>query len=380
MQKIIDKVLRGIRIDRDELLALLSCDNKGNTPHARCIQTGMYIQDTQTGMANTGASLTILGMLADKRCAAIHPEPYRTFIIDRNINYTNVCISRCKFCAFYRNKNDPEAYVILEEELFKKIDDTIRLGGTQILMQGGLHPHLNFRYYIDLLKSIKERFKIHIHAFSPPEIVHLSRLSNYSLRDTIRALKEAGLDSIPGGGAEILDNRCRNEISPNKCSAEEWLMVMKEAHRLGMRTTATMMFGHIESLEERLNHLESIRQLQDETGGFTAFIPWTFQPGNTELTTILPIGGHEYLKMVAISRIYMDNVKNIQASWVTQGSKVAQLALCFGANDMGSTMIEENVVAAAGISYKMDKKEIISLIESLGYQAKQRDFYYNVIA
>ncbi|MGR3179566.1 MAG: cyclic dehypoxanthinyl futalosine synthase [Candidatus Anammoxibacter sp.] len=358
IEEIYNKVLSGDRIDKKEALFLLNFNNN------------------EKSSIMPGSGLTVLGMMADKKCIAEHPEKYRTFIIDRNINYTNVCVSKCKFCAFYRDVNDGEAYVLSKEELFKKIKETIELGGAQILMQGGLHPDLDFNFYIDMLKSIKERYKIHIHAFSPPEIIHFSSISGYSVSDTIKALKDAGLDSIPGGGAEILDDRCRKKISPGKCTTDEWLNVMKEAHNLGLRTTATMMFGHVESLEERINHLDRIRLLQDETNGFIAFIPWTFQPKNTEID-VIPLGGFEYLKMVAISRVYLDNIKNIQASWVTQGSKIAQIALRFGANDMGSTMIEENVVRSAGVTNQMDTKEIIALIENIGYEARQRDLFYN---
>lgn len=329
-------------------------------------------------LMNSCNNLTTLGMAADDVCRGRHPEMYRTFIIDRNINYTNVCKAKCRFCAFYRDEDDKDAYLLTREDLFHKIDETLELGGTQILMQGGLHQGLDMDFYINMLKSIKERFHIHIHAFSPPEIVHFATLNGLSIPDTIKTLKDAGLDSIPGGGAEILDDRCRNKISPGKCTTNEWIDVMREAHGLGLRTTATMMFGHVESVEERINHLERIRNLQDETGGFTAFIPWTFQPQNTDID-ITPLGGFEYLKMVAISRLYLDNITNIQASWVTQGAKVAQMALRFGANDMGSTMIEENVVRAAGVGFKMDKKEIMLLINDLGYEARQRNLYYDVI-
>ncbi len=326
-----------------------------------------------------------LGIAADQFCIKLHPERYRTYIIDRNINYTNVCISGCKFCAFYREKDSKDGSLLSESELFKKIEETISLSGTQILMQGGLHPDLKIDYYVDLLRAIKERFTIHIHSFSPPEIIHFSKLNNLPVREILILLKDAGLDTIPGGGAEILTDRCRGLLSPHKCSASEWLLVMKEAHKLGIKSTATMMFGHIESLEERIVHLEKIRQLQDETGGFTAFIPWTFQPKNTALSlsaekeTVFKVGGFDYLRTLAVSRLYLDNVPNIQASWVTQGSKIAQLALRFGANDMGSTMIEENVVKAAGVSYRMGKEEIISSIEDLGFEAMQRDCFYNII-
>ncbi|ODS33104.1 MAG: hypothetical protein SCARUB_01728 [Candidatus Scalindua rubra] len=325
-----------------------------------------------------------LGTAADRFCQKLHPEQYRTYVIDRNINYTNVCISGCKFCAFYRDKGNKEGYLLSKEELFKKIEETISLGGTQILMQGGLHPDLKIDYYIDLLRSIKERFTIHIHSFSPPEIIHFSQLNNLPIKEVLILLKDAGLDTIPGGGAEILTDRCRGILSPHKCSASEWLQVMKEAHKLGIKSTSTMMFGHIETLEERIIHLEKIRQLQDETGGFTAFIPWTFQPKNTALSvssekrTSFKIGGFDYLRTLAVSRLFLDNIPNIQASWVTQGSKIAQLALKFGANDLGSTMIEENVVRAAGVDYRLKKEEMISLIIDLGFEAMQRDCYYNV--
>ncbi|HHT9128792.1 MAG TPA: cyclic dehypoxanthinyl futalosine synthase, partial [Candidatus Wujingus californicus] len=305
-------------------------------------------------------------------------ENYRTYIIDRNINYTNICKSGCKFCAFYKNIGDIKGYIISRDILIKKIEETLALGGKQILMQGGLHPSLKLDFYEELLQSIKTKYDVHIHAFSPPEIVHFSKLNGISVRDVIQILREVGLDSIPGGGAEILSDRCRNILSPNKCTAQEWLDVMREAHKLGMRTTATMMFGHIETVEERIEHLEKIRKLQDETGGFTAFIAWTFQPKNTRLDTAL-IGSYDYLKTIAISRLYLDNIANIQASWVTQGAKIAQLSLKFGANDMGSTMIEENVVRAAGISYQMDKEEIELLINDLGYDARQRDLYYQLL-
>ncbi len=361
MENIFDKAVAGIRISKDDALTLLGADKRDSV------------------ISNSSAGITALGMVADRICRTKHPEKYRTYIIDRNINYTNVCVSRCRFCAFYRDEGAKDAYVLKKDELFKKIEETIKLGGAQILMQGGLHPGLDFQFYIDMLKSIKERFKIHIHAFSPPEIFYFATTYGHSISDTIKMLMDAGLDSIPGGGAEILDDECRKKISPNKCSANQWLNVMREAHKLGLRTTATMMFGHIETLQERINHLERIRELQDETGGFTAFIPWTFQPQNTDID-IIPLGGMEYLKMVAISRIFLDNIDNIQASWVTQGSKIAQMAMRFGANDMGSTMIEENVVRSAGVAFRLDQKEIVSLIDNLGFEAQKRDLYYNLIS
>jgi len=326
-----------------------------------------------------------LGTAADRLCQELHPEQYRTYVVDRNINYTNVCTSGCTFCAFYRDNDNRDGYVLSKDEIFKKIEETISLGGTQILMQGGLHPGLKIDYYVDLLRSIKEKFDIHIHSFSPPEIIHISTLNNLPIKEVLALLKNAGLDTIPGGGAEILTDRCRGILSPHKCSASEWLQVMREAHISGIKSTATMMFGHVETLEERVVHIEKIRQLQDETGGFTAFIPWTFQPKNTALSlstgkmTGFKIGGFDYLRTLAVSRLFLDNIPNIQASWVTQGSKIAQLALKFGANDLGSTMIEENVVKAAGVDYRMDKEEMISLIGDLGFEAMQRDCYYNIL-
>jgi len=328
-----------------------------------------------------------LGQAADAIRQRLHPQGYATYIIDRNINYTNVCCSGCKFCAFYRQENAPDAYVLSKEELGRKIQETIDLGGVLILMQGGLHPSLKLEWYEDLLKWIKANFKIpvandneaavHIHAFSPPEIDFFAKLNKIPVRDVILRLKEAGLDSIPGGGAEILTDASRNLISPRKCTADEWLEVMLQAHKLGMRTTATMMFGHVESYEERVEHLIKLRELQDETDGFTAFICWTFQPNNTRLEHIPPAGSFEYLKTLAISRLMLDNFTNLQASWVTQGPKVGQIALKFGANDMGGTMIEENVVRATGTSYHfMPPDEMTRLIEDAGYVAKKRDFYY----
>jgi len=326
-----------------------------------------------------------LGAKADKFCRELHPEQYRTYVIDRNINYTNICISGCEFCAFYKKKDDKGSYLLSKEDLFQKIEETVLLGGTQILMQGGLHPDFKIDYYIELLRSIKERFDIHIHSFSPPEIVHFSELNNLPVRKILILLKDAGLDTIPGGGAEILTDKCRGLLSPHKCSASEWLQVMREAHKLEIKSTATMMFGHVETLEDRVVHLEKIRQLQDETGGFTAFIPWTFQPKNTALSLStkkrvdFEVGGFDYLRTLAVSRLYLDNIPNVQASWVTQGAKIAQLALRFGANDMGSTMIEENVVKAAGVNYRIKKEDIISIIEDLDFHAMQRDCYYNIV-
>lgn len=329
------------------------------------------------------ASIYEVGKLADDIRRNLHPEGIVTFVVDRNINYTNICINRCKFCAFWRPKGHPEAYIISKEELAQKIQETIDKGGTQILLQGGVHPELGLEFYIDMLKFIKNNFKIHIHGFSPPEISFLSKKEGLNVKDILIQLLDAGLDSIPGGGAEILSDRVRKIQSPNKINSEEWLNVMKQAHLLGMKTSATMMFGSIDTEEDIVQHLEVIRALQDETGGFTAFIPWSFQPWNTELKRqnpeLMPAGAVKYLKVLAVSRIYLDNFKNIQVSWVTQGIKIAQVGLRFGANDFGSTMLEENVVKAAGVSYRVSMDEIIQAIKSAGFKPAQRNTYYNIL-
>ena len=321
------------------------------------------------------ADLLTLGRLAERRRWARHPEPVVTFVIDRNINYTNVCASGCRFCAFFRCGEDEDAYVIERETLREKIQETIDLGGTQILLQGGMHPELGMDFYTGLLRFIHDHFDIHVHGFSPPEIAFLVKKTGLSVENVLRQLIDAGLNSIPGGGAEILVDRVREEISPRKCGADEWLEVMRVAHGLGLRTTATMMFGHVESPEDIVAHLGRIRDLQDETGGFTAFIPWTFQPDHTRLP-VRKRTSAEYLRVLALSRIFLDNVPNIQASWVTQGAKIAQTALRFGANDLGSTMIEENVVAAAGVQFQLPLSEMLRLIRSAGFRAVQRDCFY----
>jgi len=325
--------------------------------------------------------LLALGAAADAVRQRLHPENLVTYIIDRNINYTNVCVSGCAFCAFSRREGAEDAYVLTHEELGAKIQEALSLGATQVLLQGGLHPSLPLDFYLDMLRFIKG-YGIHIHGFSPPEIVHIARIAELSVRDCIGRLREAGLDTIPGGGAEILSDRVRQRISPHKCTKGEWLDVMRTAHRMGMRTTATMMFGHVETPEDTAEHLLAVRELQEETGGFTAFIPWTFQPsaGSAGMSALPAAGGFSYLRLLAISRIALDNIDNIQASWVTQGGKLAQVALRFGANDMGSTMIEENVVAAAGVTYRLPQEEIVRLIETAGFEPRQRDTYYSVIS
>ncbi len=319
-----------------------------------------------------------IGMAADAARRKLHPEGVVSYIIDRNINYTNVCTEFCTFCAFYRPVGHPEGYVISKEELFRKIQETLDLGGTGVLMQGGLHPDLKIEWYEDLLRSIRQRFRIHLHCFSSPEILNIAEVSGLTIRDTIARLMEAGLDSIPGGGAEILDDHVRQRVSRLKCSTQEWAEVHRVAHALGMRTTATMMFGCGETLEERVNHLDVVRRIQQETGGFTAFIPWTFQKENTALGRSVreEATAVEYLKTLAVSRLYLEDVLNVQASWVTQGLKLCQIALRFGANDVGSIMIEENVVSAAGAHHCSTEEELRRLIRDAGFIPKQRDTLY----
>ncbi len=326
-------------------------------------------------------SLLDLGKMAGEIRKNKHPDNIVTFIIDRNINYTNICASECRFCAFYKKYgvSDKEAYILSKEQIFEKIKETKELNGTQILLQGGLNKDIEINYYIELLRDIKEKFKIHIHAFSPPEITFISDLNDITIKETVNLLKDAGLGSVPGGGAEILTDRVRNKISPNKINSRQWLEVMKEVHLAGLNSSATMMFGTVETDEDIMEHLFKLRDLQDETGGFKAFIPWSFQSKNTALN---PRGvyGHYYLKVLAISRIVLDNFDNIQASWVTQGAKMGQVALSFGANDMGSTMLEENVVKAAGTSNStVDEKLMVKLIKDAGFVPAQRINNYDII-
>jgi len=324
--------------------------------------------------------LVAIGAAADAVARRMHPEPYRTFNIDRNINYTNVCSAVCDFCAFFRKPKSPEGYTLDKETIYKKIEETVALGGDQILMQGGMNPDLPIEWYEDLLRSIKERFpSVNLHCFSPPEIHALHKLSKLPVRTVLERLKAAGLGSLPGGGGEILVDRVRKEMTRGKCLTDEWLNVCREWHRLGGKGSATMMFGHIETLVERIEHLERLRQLQDETHGFTAFIAWTFQPDNTDMAHIPPSGSFEYLKTQAVARLYLDNFPNIQSSWVTQGEKIGGLALHFGANDMGSLMIEENVVAEAGTVHHLTLDTIKRLIREAGYIPRQRNVFYDYI-
>ena len=366
-------------------------------------RTATRITDREALELYQDCSIHELGRRAHEVTTRLHPEPFRTYVVDRNINYANYCTARCIFCNFKADppgmdsgrKDLPEGYVLSFDQIGRKIEELIEIGGTQILMQGGLVPSdmLPFTWYLDLLRFIKREYpRIHIHAFSPPEIHALSEIFDMSVGDVLVRLRDAGLDSIPGGGAEILVDRVRRKIAQGKTTTDQYLHVMREAHRIGMRTSITMMFGHLETVEERIEHLRRIRDLQDETGGFTAYISWTFQPGDTPLGRVRPldpgIGGapdgthlvladaHEYLRMTALARLYLDNVRNIQSSWVTQGVKIGQLALFFGANDMGSVMMEENVVSAAGTTYRLTEEEIRRAIKDAGWAPVKRNFDY----
>ncbi len=350
-QAILDKAVAGERLSFDEGLALFDCKD-----------------------------LVRLGRAADAVTCRLHPEPIRTYNIDRNINYTNVCAAVCDFCAFYRKTGDGEAYVLTREELYKKIEETIALGGDQALLQGGNHPSLKLHWYEEMLSDLKARYPtFNLHAFSAPEIWHFHKLNKLPLREVLQRLKKAGMGSLPGGGGEILVDRVREAITVNKCLTDDWLDVHRTWHQLGGRSTCTMMFGHVETLAERLESLDRLRRLQDETGGFTAFICWTFQPGNTALAQLPSTGSFEYLRTQAIARLYLDNIPNIQSSWVTQGLKVGQLALFYGANDMGSLMIEENVVASAGTVHYLTLEQIKDAIREAGYEPRQRNVFYETI-
>jgi cyclic dehypoxanthinyl futalosine synthase len=321
--------------------------------------------------------LLALGRAAHAVCERLHPEPYRTYNIDRNINYTNICTAVCDFCAFYRAPKHAEGYVLTRPMILEKVAETVALGGEQILMQGGLHPDFGLEWYEELLHDIKGRFpQVNIHGFSPPELHHFTKVARLPIKTVLERLQAAGLGSIPGGGAEILVDRVRKEITRGKVLTDDWLNVMRVWHELGGKSSATMMFGHVETHAERIEHLERIRQLQDETGGFTAFICWTFQPEHTDMAHVPPAGSFEYLKTQAVARLYLDNVRNIQSSWVTQGVKIGQLALLYGANDMGSLMIEENVVAEAGTVHFLSLDQMRDAISELGYTPRQRNVFY----
>ncbi len=344
------KVLEGGRLSREEGVALLR-----------------------------DGELLELGALADAVRQRKHPEGVVTYIIDRNINYTNVCTAQCAFCAFYRDLPSKEGYLLSKQELAQKIEETLALGGRQLLLQGGLHPDLGIEYYEKLFRWIKASYpEIWIHGLSPAEVNHICRVSSLDLETTLRRLMAAGLDSIPGGGAEILSDRVRRIIGIGKGTTKEWLDVMECAHRLGMRTTATMMFGHVETLEERVDHLLHLRELQDRTGGFTAFIAWTFQPENTAMAGE-EVSSFQYLRTLAVSRVMLDNFASVQASWVTQGGKIGQVSLRFGANDFGSLMIEENVVSAAGAHFRLTEAEIARAIQDAGFVPKRRTMHYEIV-
>jgi cyclic dehypoxanthinyl futalosine synthase len=353
VSEVLDRALAGERIDDDDAAVLLS-----------------------------SRDLVAIGRTAHELRNRKSPPGVVTFVVDRNLNYSNVCYTDCSFCAFYRRPGDTrEGYVLPRAVIFKKIEETLALDGTALLMQGGHNPDLGIDWYEDLFREIKARYPIHLHALSPSEVQHIARRSRLSTSETLSRLRDAGLDSLPGGGAEILVDRVRKIISPIKTTSDEWLAIMRAAHRLGMSTTATMMWGHVETLEERIEHLRRIRDLQDEMHGFRAFISWTYQPDNTRLAK--DVHWHptsfDYLMMQAVSRIYLDNVDHIQSSWVTQGTKIGQVALFFGADDMGSIMIEENVVSAAGTTYRATTEDFVHLIRNAGFRPQQRDTLYRTV-
>jgi cyclic dehypoxanthinyl futalosine synthase len=333
-----------------------------------------------------GLPLDELGILADRRRSLAKARAYDgrgndivTYIVDRNINYTNICNVYCKFCAFYRVAGDADAYVLSLGELDQKVEETLAQGGTQILLQGGHHPDLGLEWYLDMLAHLRAKFPtLNVHGFSPSEFIHFRKVFDLPLAEILRRFREAGLGSVPGGGGEILVDRVRRRISPLKATSDEWLEVMEVAHGLGLSTTATMMFGHVETVEDRLEHLERLRDLQDRTHGFTAFICWTFQSENTKLRAPT-VGAHEYLRTQALARIVLDNFENVQSSWVTQGPEVGQVALRFGANDLGSVMLEENVVSQAGATYRMSVEDMRRLIRDLDYEPRQRNNWYQLV-
>ena len=348
------------------------------------VRAGGRLTDDEGLRLYLHAPTALLGRLANEIRQRKHPEPVVTYIIDRNVNYTNVCVARCSFCAFYRPVGSAEGYVLGFDEIFRKIDETIELGGGQLLLQGGHNPDLPIEWYEDLFRAVKARYPgFRLHALSSPEVLHIARLSNLSVPEVVRRLVDAGLDSIPGGGAEILVDRVRDIIAPKKTKSSEWLNVMRHAHRLGISTTATMMYGHVETLEERVEHMRRIREVQDETGGFRAFFSWTFQDDGNRLGAIVPPEtrptSFDYLLTQAVSRIYLDNMPHIGSSWVTQGKKIGQVALGFGADDLGSVMIEENVVSAAGTTYRASTEEFVHLIRSMGKIPVQRDTLYRPV-
>ncbi len=351
----------------------------------RWIEEGGRLNDAGAMALLDGAPLAELARLASMVRRRLHPSDVATWCADRNINYTNICESRCAFCAYWRPPGHPEAFVLDRSEIFRKVDELVALGGTQVLLQGGHNPDIPFEWYLELLRGIKERFRVHIHAFSPPEICFFSRRFRMPVRRILEEMKAAGLDSLPGGGAEILVDRVRSLISPAKIGADDWLAVMRCAHGVGLKGSATMVFGHIETIEERIEHLRRIRELQDETGGldrgvFTAFIPWPMQPRNTALEgKIRRTTASEYLRVLAVSRLYLDSIRNIQGGWVTEGAGVGQMAMCFGANDWGGWMMEEKVVASAGTRHSLDVETMRRLSAELGLTLRRRDYFYRLI-
>ena len=325
------------------------------------------------------ADLLKTGRLADNIRQQKHPENLVTFVVDRNVNYSNICESQCKFCAFYRSADATDAYLLDYDEIFAKVQELTEYGGTQLLMQGGIHPSLTIDWFENLFRQLTERFpQVQIHSLSPAEVIQIAKLSDLTMEECLKRLQQAGLASVPGGGAEILVDEVRKTISPNKIGWKQWAWVMEEAHHLGMRTTATMMFGSAEKPVDIIEHLFRIREIQERTGGFTAFIPWSYQPDNTELGGEAS-SGIEYLKVLAVSRVVLDNIENIQASWVTQGALMAQVALFFGGNDLGGTMLEENVVAAAGCSFRMSQDDIVGLVRGAGFIPARRTTEYQVL-
>jgi cyclic dehypoxanthinyl futalosine synthase len=336
---------------------------------------------TSEDVARLYRSLTVpeLGALADVVRQRKHPDRVVTYIIDRNINYTNVCDVYCTFCAFMREERDHDSYVLTPEQVGDKIKELAAIGGVQILMQGGHHPKLGIDYYLNLLRYIRANFpQVNIHGFSPPEFNHFAGVFKMPVEEVIRRFKEAGLGSIPGGGGEILVDRVRQRIAPLKCMSDEWLRVMEIAHGMGLNSSATMMFGHVETIEDRIEHLQRLRDLQDRSRGFTAFICWTFQAEHTRLKA-QPVGAHEYLRMQALARIFLDNFDNVQSSWVTQGPQIGQIALKYGANDFGSVMMEENVVSQAGATFRINEETMRRLIGELGYEPHRRNNWYQLL-
>lgn len=342
------------------------------------IAAGRRMSPEELVWLDENADFLTLGQAADQVRRRRFPDNRVSFIIDRNINYTNICSCQCRFCAFYRHKDDADAYVLDKSTLFAKIKEALELGASQLMIQGGLNPELGIEFFEDMFRSIKARYPVQIHSLTAPEIVHIASRSDLDVRETLLRLQAAGLDSLPGGGAEVLHDEVRQYISPRKISSRQWLEVMRTAHGIGMKTTATMMMGSVDLLQHRLHHLDMIRKLQDETGGFRAFIMWTYQPGNTELRG-KKISSLAYLRFLALSRLYLDNIEHIQGSWVTQGKQIGQLSLLFGGDDLGSIMIEENVVRSAGVAYKMSKEEMIALIRAAGRKPVLRDTAYRIL-